>query len=70
MNCFFLFSTTNMVFVAEAELKRNEIECNIVPTPVTDKVYCGMCVEVDVDEKVQAQKVLDNNFIEIAKILE
>ena len=38
------FSTSN-VFRAEEILNEAKIECKVVPTPVTDKAYCGVCIE-------------------------
>lgn len=38
------FSTTD-VFKAEEILNTNEIVCKVVPTPVLDKAYCGVCLE-------------------------
>ena len=38
------FSTSN-VFKAEELLQRAHIECMVVPTPVQDKAYCGVCIE-------------------------
>lgn len=42
-----VFYKTNDVFVAEELLISNNIEVEIVPTPVQDKAYCGVCVRVD-----------------------
>lgn len=43
---YLVFYSTNDVFIAEKELISNGIECTIVPTPVLDKAYCGICLEV------------------------
>lgn len=40
------FSTSN-VFRAEEILNDAKIECKVVPTPVTDKAYCGVCIETE-----------------------
>lgn len=40
------FSTSN-VFRAEEILNNEKIECKVVPTPVTDKAYCGVCIETN-----------------------
>ena len=42
-----VFYKTNDVFVAEELLTSKNIEVEIVPTPVQDKAYCGVCVRVD-----------------------
>ena len=41
-----VFYKTNDVFVAEEKLLEKNIETEIVPTPVQDKAYCGVCVKV------------------------
>lgn len=41
-----VFYKTNDVFVAEEKLQENGIATKIVPTPVQDKAYCGVCVRV------------------------
>lgn len=40
------FSTSN-VFRTEEILTEAKIECKIVPTPVTDRAYCGVCIETE-----------------------
>ena len=42
-----VFYKTNDVFIAEEKLISNCICVEIVPTPVQDKAYCGVCVRVD-----------------------
>lgn len=42
-----VFYKTNDVFVAEELLTSNNIEVEIVPTPVQDKAYCGVCARVE-----------------------
>ena len=45
-----VFYSTSDVFRAEEELQKQNIDCTIVPTPVTDRAYCGVCVQVkDID---------------------
>lgn len=40
-----VFYSTSDVFRAEEILIGESIECKVVPTPVQDKAYCGVCVE-------------------------
>ena len=40
-----VFFSTNDVFKAEELLCENGVKCKVVPTPVTDKAYCGVCIE-------------------------
>ena len=48
-----IFYKTNDVFIAEELLLSNNITVEIVPTPVQDKAYCGVCVYVkDASEQV------------------
>lgn len=49
------FYSTSDVFAGEEKLKNAEIECKVVPTPVTDKAYCGVCLET---EDIRAKDVL------------
>ena len=44
---FIVFYSTNDVFRAEEILNNNKIDCKVVPTPVQDKAYCGVCVLTD-----------------------
>ncbi len=44
---FIAFYSTSDVFVAEEKLKEVNIECKVVPTPVTDKAYCGVCLQTE-----------------------
>ena len=44
---YIVFYKTNDVFEAEEILGGYNIPCSIVPTPVQDKAYCGVCVSVD-----------------------
>ena len=46
---YLIFYKTNDVFEAEEKLNSHKIECTIVPTPVQDKAYCGVCISVNLD---------------------
>lgn len=43
---FVVFFSTSNVFKAEEIMNKNGIACNVVPTPATDRAYCGVCLEV------------------------
>ena len=43
----FVFFSTSDVFKAEELLIEADVDCKIVPTPVQDKAYCGVCVETE-----------------------
>jgi hypothetical protein len=49
------FSTTN-VFRAEEILNNASIKCQVVPTPVQDKAYCGVCIQTE-DENARSLMV-------------
>ena len=44
---YIVFFSTSDVFKAEEILNEKGIECKVVPTPVQDKAYCGVCLKVD-----------------------
>ncbi|MBP3324813.1 MAG: DUF3343 domain-containing protein [Coprococcus sp.] len=46
---YIVFYSTSNVFKAESLLNKANIACNVVPTPATDKAYCGVCIEVEND---------------------
>lgn len=48
-----VFYSTSNVFKAEELLIKEGISCEVVPTPVQDKAYCGVCV------RTQEPKALD-----------
>jgi len=57
------FFSTNDVFVGEDRLKSKQIDCRIVPTPVTDKAYCGVCIETDNEDAIATLKGMEFNVI-------
>lgn len=42
-----VFYSTNNVFKTEEILTSHNIKCKVVPTPVSDKAYCGVCIQTD-----------------------
>lgn len=48
---YIIFYKTSDVFSCEELLKEHYVSTEIVPTPVQDKAYCGVCLQVDVPEK-------------------
>ena len=44
---YLVFYRTTDVFDAEERLKNVQIKTEIVPTPVQDKAYCGVCVIIE-----------------------
>lgn len=48
------FYSTSDVFKGEEKLNDKSIKCKVVPTPVTDKAYCGVCIKCE-DQKAIAE---------------
>ena len=44
---YIVFFSTSDVFEAESRLISEQVSCSVVPTPVTDKAYCGVCLKVN-----------------------
>lgn len=65
---YFVFYRTTDVFAAEELLEKNGIVTEVVQTPVQDKAYCGVCVEISsdcVDEAIKLlQGILDYRLIQ------
>lgn len=55
-----IFYKTNDVFLAEEMLKNEGIAVEVVPTPVQDKAYCGVCVKIRDNFIERSQLVLSN----------
>ena len=49
-----VFYSTSDVFKGEDRLKHASIDCSVVPTPVQDKAYCGVCLRTQItfDKKI------------------
>ena len=52
---YLVFYRTTDVFEAEEILKSKGISVEISPTPVQDKAYCGVCVQIK-DADLQAAR--------------
>lgn len=61
---YIVFYSTSNVFRAEEILNEASIECQVVPTPVTDKAYCGVCVQT---ENESAEELISDMEHEIIK---
>ncbi len=57
---YFIFYRTNDVFAAEELLQDKGIKTEIVPTPVQDKAYCGVCLKISGQEIANSAMVLSN----------
>ena len=45
-----VFYKTTDVFKAEEFLEQANVPCSVVPTPVQEKAYCGVCVRTECNE--------------------
>ena len=52
-----VFYKTTDVFKAEELLGQADVQCSVVPTPVQDKAYCGVCLKTECNE-VHAKTIL------------
>jgi len=59
-----VFFSTSHVFEAEERLNEKGIECKVVPTPVTDKAYCGVCIETQNADAEKYVEDLEHNIVE------
>ena len=55
-----IFYKTSDVFTAEEKLIANNILVEIVPTPVQDKAYCGVCVEIHDNDMDKVSDILSD----------
>ena len=54
-----VFYRTGDVFEAEEILQSKDIIVEIVPTPVQDKAYCGVCIRIKADDLNRSQLELN-----------
>ena len=59
-----VFFSTSHVFETEERLNNQGIECQIVPTPVTDKAYCVVCIETDSKDIEHYIEDMEHNIID------
>lgn len=62
-----VFYKTTDVFIAEEKLNECLIQTEIVPTPVQDKAYCGVCVKVSENSLGQVKAILSNLEYQVVK---
>ncbi len=55
-----IFYKTNDVFTAEERIIANNVSVEIVPTPVQDKAYCGVCVKISDDDMNNVSGILSD----------
>ena len=59
-----VFFSTSHVFETEERLNNQGIECQIVPTSVTDKAYCGVCIETESKDIENYIEDMEHNIID------
>ena len=59
-----VFFSTSHVFETEERLNNQGIECQIVQTPVTDKAYCGVCIETESKDIENYIEDMEHNIID------
>ena len=64
---YFVFYNTNDVFAAEERLQEQKISVEVVPTPVQDKAYCGVCAMVSKEDEDAAVQILAGMEYKIVK---
>jgi hypothetical protein len=57
------FSTSN-VFRSEELLTKAGVKCEVVPTPATDRAYCGVCLKIHSEESLDAISGLEYVVLE------
>lgn len=60
-----VFYRTSDVFEAEEILQSKDIIVEIAPTPVQDRAYCGVCIQIKEDDLSHAQLELNTLEFEI-----
>ncbi|MBD5540055.1 MAG: DUF3343 domain-containing protein [Lachnospiraceae bacterium] len=61
---FVVFFSTSNVFKAEEILDKAKIKCDVVPTPASDRAYCGVCLQVDSNEPLDVIAELEYVIME------
>lgn len=59
-----VFFSTSDVFRAEEILNEKQMECKVVPTPVQDKAYCGVCIETQEESAIDFMEDMEYEVIE------
>ncbi len=58
------FFSTSDVFAGEEKLIIAGVKCKVVPTPVTDRAYCGVCLQTEDKNAISELEGMDFNVIE------
>ena len=66
----FIFENIHNVMIAEDTLKKDNINCGLVPIPKEMSPECGMALEVDCEIKDSVIDILEKEGIQPLKIYE
>ena len=61
-----VFKNTYDAMLAENKLKKLNYDFNIMPTPTSITMSCGICIRID--EKKQIESIIDNDILEYKNI--
>lgn len=61
-----VFYSTSNVFKAEELLADAGVSCQVVPTPIQDKAYCGVCIMTQEKKALELLKNIEFKVIEEA----
>lgn len=62
---FLVFYKTSDVFDSEEILQSSNISVEVVPTPVQDKAYCGVCLQTNHSNKLLCENLLREKDLKI-----
>jgi len=61
---YIVFFSTSNVFKSEDLLNKANVHCEVVPTPATDRAYCGVCLKVSNDSDLSSLENIEYERIE------
>ena len=64
-----VFYSTSNVFKAEELLTNAGVECQVVPTPVQDKAYCGVCIMTQERNALELLKDIEFKYHDESKTM-
>lgn len=63
---YIVFYSTSNVFKAEELLTNAGVSCEVAPTPVQDKGYCGVCIRTQEEKALEMLQGMELKVIEEA----
>ena len=65
---YIMFYSTSDVFRAEDKLKKENISIEVVPTPATDRAYCGVCLKVKSGVSLESISNIEFSTMEVEDV--